>query len=128
MSFGAFGGMYGAMYGAQQAAHASSSARQSASAARSAQRSVDHIEERLDKLLLVNMALWELLKERTDLTEEDLMNKVQQIDMQDGQSDGKVNRPIAKCQQCGRTISARHSKCLYCGTQKRHNSAYDSAS
>jgi flavin-dependent dehydrogenase len=128
MSFGHFGGMYGAMYSARAASEAGSSARQASSHARDAQRSARYLEERLDKLLLVNMAMWELLKERTDLTEEDLMSKVQQLDMQDGRDDGKLQKGIAKCHQCGRTVSHRHSKCLYCGATKAHGSAYDSAS
>ncbi len=92
-----------------------------------AQRYVIALEERIDKLLLVNMAVWELLKERTSLTEEDLQAKVHEIDMRDGVADGKVTQKIMKCPKCDRTMSPKHRKCLYCGAKELQNEAYDNA-
>ena len=92
-----------------------------------ATKEVQHIEERLDRLVLVNMALWSLIQEKTQLTEEDLMGRVQQIDLADGQLDGKACKPIAKCPDCGRTMSPRHKRCLYCGAERLDYTAFDSA-
>jgi hypothetical protein len=91
-----------------------------------AARQVQQYEERLDRLALVCMALWSLLKEQTDLTEEDLLERVRQIDLTDGKEDGKAKRQIAKCPQCGRTMSPRHGRCLYCGARDLDHSAFDS--
>ena len=90
-------------------------------------RDVQYLEERLKKLLLVSAALWELLKERTDLTEEDLLAKVQEVDLMDGAEDGKVTRKVLKCHKCGRTMSPRHHKCLYCGAAEKDLGAFDAA-
>jgi hypothetical protein len=90
-----------------------------------AAREVQHFEERVDKLTLICMALWSLLQEKTDLTEEDLLERVRQIDLMDGKEDGKAKKQIAKCPQCGRTMSPRHGRCLYCGARNLEYSAFD---
>ena len=92
-----------------------------------AQRYIANLEERVDKLLLVNMAVWELLKERTSLTEDDLQAKVHEIDMRDGVADSKVTQQIMKCHKCNRTMSPKHHKCLYCGAEELQSEAYDKA-
>ena len=86
---------------------------------------IDHIEDRLDKLALVNMAMWSLIRQHTGLTEEDLMQRVQEIDLIDGRPDGKVTRQVMRCQSCKRVMSPRHSKCLYCGAAKLELTAFD---
>lgn len=83
------------------------------------------LEERLEKLALVNLAMWELLREKTKLTEEDLLLKVLEIDLRDGSEDAKVTRTVARCQSCGRAMSPRHTKCIYCGAEKLALSAFD---
>ncbi|MCD4823709.1 MAG: hypothetical protein K8S55_03815 [Phycisphaerae bacterium] len=125
-------GMMGLAYGAS-AAHRGDIAKASADlTALSTSRKVSsvhdevvYLEERFDKLLLVNAALWELLKERTNLTEDDLVAKVQEVDLQDGVADGKVTKVIKKCPKCNRTMSARHNKCLYCGAEELNKGAFD---
>lgn len=95
--------------------------------AQRARRAAEHVEDRLDRLVLVNMALWSLLQEKTGLTEQDLMDRVQQVDLSDGQLDGKARKPLAKCPDCDRMMSPRHRRCLYCGADRLDYSAFDSA-
>jgi hypothetical protein len=74
-------------------------------------------ETNLTKALLINEALWEILRDKLRLTEQDLFNKLYEVDMRDGTLDGKNQRSSpSKCPQCGRTVSARHAACIYCGT------------
>ena len=120
-------GLFAAARATQVAADAQLQASRSESKATSAKMDLRFIKDRMDKLLLVSMALWELLKDRTELTEEDLMNKVQEIDLRDGQSDGKISKTVMKCPKCNRTMSPRHKKCLYCGAAKLNASAFDPA-
>jgi hypothetical protein len=101
-------------------------AAQAESRARDAKETAMGLEERLDKLTLVCTAMWELLREKTKLTEEDLLHKVQELDMRDGVPDGKVTRTVAECPHCHRTMSPRHQKCLYCGYEKLLGGAFDS--
>lgn len=73
------------------------------------------LRARIDKLALINMALWSLLKEHSPLTEEDLMERVKEIDLSDGQLDGKVRTTPQECPTCHRKLSQKHQRCLYCG-------------
>ena len=88
---------------------------------------VRRLEDRLDRLVLVNMAMWSLLQEKTGLTEQDLMDRVQQVDLADGQLDGKARKPPARCPDCERMMSPRHKRCLYCGADRLDYTAFDSA-
>ncbi len=94
-------------------------------AARQGARDVGHLEDRLERLSLVCMAMWSLLQDKTQLTEEDLLERVKLIDLIDGKADGKATTTIKKCHACGRTLNARHRKCLYCGAEMPLSSAFD---
>ncbi len=74
------------------------------------------LEANLAKSMMINEALWELMRERLKLTEKDLHDKLYAIDMRDGQLDGKNQRGIAECPNCSRKVSPRHPACIYCGT------------
>jgi hypothetical protein len=73
--------------------------------------------ERVDQLLLVCAAMWELVKEKTGITEEELINRVAILDAKDGVADGKLTQTPVKCPKCNRVVSGKHSRCLYCGNQ-----------
>jgi hypothetical protein len=82
---------------------------------RGGQRSLDELGDRFEKLLLIRQAMWSLMIERTSLTEKDLIERVTQIDLQDGRLDGKVTKPIVNCSKCKGTISPKFNRCLWCG-------------
>lgn len=102
-----------------------SEAARASSAAGAATRDVTHLEDRVERLSLVCMAMWSLIQDKTQLTEEDLLERVKMIDLMDGQEDGKASRSIQKCRACNRVMSPRHRKCLYCGEKKLAQSAFD---
>lgn len=77
---------------------------------------IKELEARIDKLSMINMAMWQIIKEETKKQDEDLFAMVQDIDLRDGRLDGKVKKQIKKCHKCGRTMSRRHQRCLYCGS------------
>lgn len=90
--------------------------------ARDAQRSardsamrVDELEARCDRALLVCEALWTVLRDKLNVSEEELVNTVNDIDLSDGVLNGKVRRDAAECAKCGRRVSRRFTKCMYCG-------------
>jgi hypothetical protein len=76
------------------------------------------VADAIDRVLLLNRAMWELLSERTNLTEKDLVAKVTEVDLRDGKADGRLRTDVRKCAQCGRTLQKRHLKCLYCGASE----------
>ena len=98
--------------------------------ARKATRSLQDFEMRLgenfDRLTLICRALWELMREQNNLTEEDLLKKVKEIDLLDGVLDKKLRNPPKKCSKCGRAVSKRHMRCIYCGAESLMDTAFDS--
>lgn len=85
---------------------------------------VTQLEARFNRLALLTNALWGLLKETTGLTDEQLTQRVQELDMADGKLDGKVHATATPCGNCGRTLSQRHQKCLFCGWEPERKDAF----
>jgi predicted Zn-ribbon and HTH transcriptional regulator len=81
-----------------------------------ATRHVARLEAKIDNLALVSQALWELVRERTNLSDDDIRRKVLEIDERDGRRDGRLLGTPTKCSGCGRTAHTRQSACMYCGT------------
>ena len=82
------------------------------------------LERRLEKLSLVCQALWTLVRDRTGITEGDLLRRVQELDLSDGRLDGRIAE-AAVCAACGRTSSKRHARCLYCEAPRKAGSAFE---
>lgn len=77
---------------------------------------VRELQAQVDKLELVVEALWRQLKRHTELTEEDLIETISQIDLEDGVYDGKkTTKAFRECPGCQRRINKTHTKCFYCG-------------
>jgi hypothetical protein len=83
------------------------------------------MEERLDKLALICQAMWSLIEERTNLTEADLQQRVTELDLKDGQLDGKYSRPPVQCPKCGAMMSRKFRRCLFCGEKDPNAGAFD---
>jgi hypothetical protein len=120
---GGLGGLSGVVQGARESAQSGVAMDKAAQAEQTARGMLD----RMDRLTLVCMALWALLREKTGLTEQDLLKKVEEIDLSDGVLDGKVRSTVAKCAQCGRAISPRHRRCIYCGAENPSHDPFKAA-
>ena len=94
------------------AEHARDSARESALQA-------DNLNRDVEKLYLAVQAMWELMKERTGLKDEDLLAKMREIDLSDGRVDGKDATQTKShcCPNCGRMILTGQVKCSWCGAE-----------
>jgi hypothetical protein len=68
----------------------------------------------VDRLALVNQSLWELVRERTNLTDADLEQRVKEVDLRDGRADGRMSAVVRKCAKCGRPNRTDRERCLYC--------------
>jgi hypothetical protein len=77
---------------------------------------VRDLEFSLHRMTLVSQALWELLRERYGLTEEELVAKIKEIDLRDGKLDGRLTPQRTTCPQCQHTINTQNARCIYCGT------------
>jgi hypothetical protein len=76
-----------------------------------------HLVEKVEFLALVSRALFELLQETTGVSEERLRAKITEIDLRDGEADGRMTRKGKKCPKCDATMSPKFGRCLFCGHQ-----------
>jgi hypothetical protein len=81
----------------------------------SQQQDYEYLLHRIEKLTLVNRALWEIIAKQHDCPKDLLVGKVAEIDLRDGELDKELHQPVIPCPNCGRKINARHNHCLYCG-------------
>ena len=91
-----------------------------------ARSEVQVLRAAIDKLILVDRALWEIVAESQGLTEEYLLNKVNEIDLRDGVLDGKMREPIRKCASCGKVLQQGYAKCIYCGMKNEGTNLFQS--
>ena len=82
------------------------------------------IEVRYERLKLVTLAMWELLKRRLGCSDAELREMITHLDMADGRRDGKMEskEDLALCSSCGRALLQSAPRCPYCGTD---NQDYD---
>ena len=84
--------------------------------ARSAETSVDELRLEVERLLMINEALWSFIKKDHGYTDEELVDRIQEIDLQDGRLDGRVAKaPPMACARCGRTLPRGRPVCIFCG-------------
>src|SRR5687767_7891027 len=115
------------LYQQRQIHDAADSANDANRKATDVQHRVHELEEAVDKLVLINTAMWELLKTRVGLTEAELLKQVEAVDLRDGVADGRITRAGAQsCPKCGRGMSSKHRKCLYCGAKDLKSGAFTS--
>lgn len=89
-----------------------------ASQASEAKSQVAFLRADVEKLLMITEALWSILKEQHSYTDDELIRRVQEIDLRDGRADGRVAKQAQpSCPKCRRTLIRHQPKCLYCGTE-----------
>jgi hypothetical protein len=72
------------------------------------------LEEQLGRLTLACTAMWTLLKQRTGVTDQELLEAIQEVDLRDGVLDGQYRPPALTCPACGRRNNRRRRTCMYC--------------
>lgn len=96
-----------------QAEHSAQSAKLTAQANL---EGIAYMRSQIDTLTLANQAMWELLSERHGLTEHDLRQKMEEVDLRDGKLDGKLTRTeIKQCNECGHKVGKHRENCYWCG-------------
>lgn len=100
---------------ARNTVESASNTAEAAQTARAAQADVRELEMQLSRAMLACEAMWSILRDKLGVTDVDLVERVNQLDLSDGKLDGKVRLTPASCPKCGRTISQRFPKCMYCG-------------
>lgn len=99
-----------------------SAAGSSASAAERSARTIPDIDERIARLALLCRAMFELMQEvAPGVTEEKLSAKVIEIDLRDGQEDGRMMPKAKRCPKCEAMMSPKFGRCLFCGEKDGNN-------
>jgi hypothetical protein len=88
--------------------------------ASSASRDVADLKRKVRQLELINRAIWELVRDTSNFSEDDLIQKVREVDIDE------ANALPKECVACGRSNNAKRLKCLYCGEALVQDSAFDS--
>jgi hypothetical protein len=83
-----------------------------------ARDAVMRLEEKLDRLALISRAMFELLQEARVLSEEKLNAKIVEIDLRDGQKDGRMMPVPKRCPKCSAMMSPKFGRCLFCGHEE----------
>ena len=117
--------MYGGLFSAGAAAAnraetnaANMASQRAASEANRARTEIENVKFDVEKLLMITEALWIILKEQLGYDDEELIRRINEIDMRDGRLDGKVKESVnPNCPECDRVLIGRMNKCLYCGTE-----------
>jgi ribosomal protein L32 len=65
------------------------------------------LEAHLTKAMLINETLWEIMKEKLNLTDDILQAELSKIDLREGTS--------KECPKCHHMVAPHHPICIYCG-------------
>lgn len=85
----------------------------------------ESVEDKLDRLLLLCEAMWDLLSTRAGVTEEELVARVMELDAASGAVDGKRAVPApSTCRGCGAKVGAQLRSCQFCGVPVDRNDPF----
>lgn len=99
-------------------------AQTAASNAADAEEQLKLLQKRVDRLALLCQTLWAFLQEDRLLTEQDLLEKMKEVEQLNGKQGGRTVQ-ARPCESCGRPLSPRQPKCIYCGAEKSSRSVFD---
>jgi hypothetical protein len=101
----------------RQIGQAKQAADEAATSATRTQKDIASLERVVESLTLTCQAMWELLREQTNLTDEMLIQRMQEVDLRDGKRDGKMAAQTSTCKSCSRINNASREQCIYCGAK-----------
>ena len=76
---------------------------------------LNDLRRRADALTIACQALWEIVQSKLGIEEQAILRKMQQIDLRDGQADGKISMRPVPCPRCSRKSNSKRRNCVYCG-------------
>lgn len=83
--------------------------------ARTNETKLDDLEWRVDRLSLACQAMWEYMRENFGVADNDIYEKMLEIDLRDGAEDGRMTARTVECGSCGQSGRSNNIRCLYCG-------------
>ena len=86
---------------------------------------IDDLTYKVERLSLACQGMWELIRDRTQITEQDLEAKITEIDGRDGRVDGKMSIQSLTCHECGKPTNSKRSYCVMCGAPLRRQHKFE---
>ena len=83
----------------------------------SAQNKAMRLQDDLAAMLLKMQAMWEVISEKLDVNDEELLSKIKEIDLRDGVMNGKARPEPVVCESCSKPNGIKRRNCLYCGKE-----------
>lgn len=108
--------MFWQIYNSQASNRAATTANRADKKATTANHKIRNLERRVDALALACQSLWEITSDELNITQEQLLEKMQEVDLRDGEADGRMSVTAQECSDCGRKSNSQRNACLYCGT------------
>ena len=87
---------------------------------------VARLSRHVGRLSLCCQAMWELIRDNTNLSEEDLTAKISEIDLRDGREDDRMGTRVFKCPNCGHRTNTTRENCIMCGSNLPKQHAFES--
>ncbi len=89
-----------------------------------ARHQMEVLHDRIDRLTLLCESMWQLVMEATGYSEEDLDARWGNLDLEDGEADGRRHKLPMSC-NCGAMVHPSLAKCQYCGAKAPARAAFD---
>jgi hypothetical protein len=81
------------------------------------EREVGELKNEIERLLLITEALWNIVRTKCDLPEDELAREIHRLDLEDGIADlRKRSTPPRTCPKCGRVVTKKKASCTFCGS------------
>ncbi|MBP7828364.1 MAG: hypothetical protein KA248_00455 [Kiritimatiellae bacterium] len=85
---------------------------------------VERLERAVTRLTCLNRAIWEILSEAVNLSEQDLKERLKQIAAEQVEAN-RAGKPAPPCPKCGRPLERGRNMCMYCGATHDVGSVFD---
>jgi hypothetical protein len=88
------------------------------------ERLLETLQARVEKLVLINQALWTFIQETTAKREQDLIERVRQLRQENVEKKARGGA-VRQCPNCNRPVSISQERCIFCGSEIVPESAFD---
>ncbi len=89
------------------------------------QDKLEKLTERYEELYYLSRSVWELLEEATELTEEDLREKLEIVKSREKLATKPKAQSCPECDRPLQRIEGKHHRCIYCGYIQEFSSSFD---
>jgi len=79
---------------------------------------IEDANERIDRLAMIVRGMWALLEEE-GYTSDQLIAKLEELDLADGELDGRVTEQVVDCRSCDSKVAPGLRNCQFCGAVVR---------